>query len=183
MKGRILQVGLLITVASVLVVAGCAPEDDRSPLADTERVLEEYGEPGNLTSALPDQRPTISFDDDTEVTGFTGCNWYGGTYTAAVDGTLEFGLMHQTEIACEPDVMEQETDFMNALRLAQEYEHVNAQLHISGGGKLLVFSASQVTAPPGSVSLETRKADVIRPNRAIALCSPSWQLLFRAAIH
>ncbi len=142
MKGRVLQVGLLITVASLLVVSGCARED-RSPLAGTEWVLEEYGEPGNLISALPDHTPTISFDDDTEVTGFTGCNWYGGTYTAAADGTLEFGMMHQTEIAClEPGVMEQETDFMNALRLAQGYEHVNAQLHISGDGQLLVFSGS-----------------------------------------
>ncbi len=140
MKGRMLQVGLLTAVTTLLAVTGCAPEEDRLPLVGTEWALEEYGEAGNLVPALPDHTPTISFDDDTEVTGFTGCNWYGGTYTATADGALEFGLMHQTEIACEPHVMGQETDFMNIIRLAEEYELSNAQLHVSGDGRLLVFT-------------------------------------------
>ncbi len=36
--------------------------------------------------------------------------------------------------------MGQEAAFMDALRFAQRYDYVNAQLHISGGGGLLVFS-------------------------------------------
>ncbi len=149
MKGRTLQIGLLAAVASLLAVAGCAPQipdpptppPGQPPIADTSWVLEAYGEPGNLTPVLPDTEVTLVFDGHDEVTGLTGCNAYGGTYASELDGTLEFGQLHQTEIYCEPPgVMDQEQSFMEALRLAEEYEFVNEYLHVSGGGALLVLS-------------------------------------------
>ncbi len=148
MNGRTLKFGLLVTVASLLTVAGCAPQIPdpptppygQPPIVDTSWVLEAYGEPGNLTAALPDHQPTISFGED-NVSGFTGCNVYGGDYISSRDGTIEFGMLIQTEIAClEPGVMEQEAAFMDALRLAEKYEFVNGNLHVSGGGWLLALS-------------------------------------------
>lgn len=138
------RIGLIIVGTFAVIMSGCASEEPLSPgkidLADTAWVLEAYGEPGNLKPALPDNQPAISFDGENEVSGFTGCNWFGGDYATSPDGTIEFGMLHQTEMACgEPGVMEQEAAFMDALRLAQRYEYVDAQLHISGEGGALVF--------------------------------------------
>ncbi len=151
MRGRTVQFGLLTAVAILLAAAACVPRTPgvpdppaiQPPLADTSWVLEQYGEPENLSPVLPNTELTVSFDGATEVTGLAGCNSYGGTYTSAVDGTLEFGMLHQTEMYCElPGVMEQEQAFMGALHLADRYQYVDGYLHISGGGKLLVFSRS-----------------------------------------
>lgn len=144
MTRSIARIGLLAIGALMLTVAGCTSEDPSPPdqidLTDTEWVLDAYGDPGNLTAALPGHQPTISFGDD-NVSGFTGCNVYGGDYASSMDGTIEFGMLIQTEMACpEPGVMEQEAAFMDALRLAQRYEYTDAQLHITGDGGLLVLS-------------------------------------------
>ncbi len=148
MKCRNRRIGLLATVGLLLVVTGCAPRVPDMPippaqpsLTDTSWILEEYGEPESLSPVIPDTQVTLSFDGTEEVTGFTGCNSYGGTYTSEPDGTLVFGEMHQTTILCEePGVMDQEEAFMEALRLAEEYEVVDGYLYISGAGGLLVFS-------------------------------------------
>ncbi len=144
-----MRIGLPAVMAALLVIAACSPRvpgipqppPGQPPLADTSWVLEAYGEPGNLSAVLPGTEVTIAFDGHTEVVGLAGCNSYGGTYTSSLDGTLEFGELIQTEMYClEPGVMDQEVAFMDALRFAQQYEYVNAQLHITGGGGLLVFS-------------------------------------------
>ncbi len=144
MNNLIIRISIVAVGTLALTIAGCANGEPAPPgridLADTSWVLEAYGEPGNLTSALPDHQPTIAFGED-NVSGFTGCNVYGGDYVSSRDGTIEFGMLIQTEMACpEPGVMEQEAAFMNALRLAQQYEYVDAQLQISGDGGLLVFT-------------------------------------------
>ncbi len=149
MKSKSLGIGLLATMAALVTIAGCSPgmpgipqpPPGQPPLADTSWVLEAYGDPGDLSAVLPGTEVTITFDGHTEAAGVAGCNSYGGTYTSSLDGALEFEELIQTEMYClEPGVMDQEAAFMEALRFAQQYEYVNAQLHITGGGGLLVFS-------------------------------------------
>ncbi len=53
-----------------------------------------------MSSVLPGTEVTLSFHGDTDVRGVGGCNSYGGTYTSALDGTLEFGELIQTEMYC-----------------------------------------------------------------------------------
>lgn len=48
------------------------------------------------------------------VTGKAGCNSYGAAYTLSGEG-LTIGDVFSTEMACEPDIMAQEADFLDAL--------------------------------------------------------------------
>jgi heat shock protein HslJ len=52
--------------------------------------------------------------------GFAGCNSYGGQYEAASGGILQFGEWGITAMACSspPGVMEQEQEYIDALRQA-----------------------------------------------------------------
>ena len=49
------------------------------------------------------------------VSGKAGCNSYGAGYTLSGEG-VSFGDAFSTEMACEPDLMEQEQAFLDALR-------------------------------------------------------------------
>jgi heat shock protein HslJ len=48
------------------------------------------------------------------VGGKAGCNQYGATYSVAGEG-LVVSDVFSTEMACEPDLMEQEAAFLDAL--------------------------------------------------------------------
>ena len=60
------------------------------------------------------------------VSGKSGCNSYGAGYTLSGEG-VSFGDAVSTEMACEPDLMEQEQAFLDALR------HVTAISFDPGG--------------------------------------------------
>ena len=49
--------------------------------------------------------------------GSAGCNTYGGPFQYE-NNTLTFGALVTTLIACEPDIMTQETAYLDALRTA-----------------------------------------------------------------
>ncbi|MBY9068290.1 META domain-containing protein [Hyphomonas sp. WL0036] len=49
------------------------------------------------------------------VSGRSGCNSYGGEYTLTGEG-ISFGDIANTEMACDPEIMAQEADFLDALR-------------------------------------------------------------------
>lgn len=62
------------------------------------------------------------------VTGKAGCNQYGAEYTLTGEG-ISFGDAFHTEMACEPEIMAQEADFLDALA------HVTV-LSFDAGGEL-----------------------------------------------
>ena len=149
MRGRTARSGLLALLAALLLAAGCAPQlpgapqtpPVQPPLEGTAWVLQALGDPDSLKPALVDKKVTLTFTSRAEVSGNAGCNSYGGSYEAGSDGTLEFADLYHTEMYCiEPGVMEQEQLFLDLLNTAERYEVVDGMLHLSGGGRLLVFS-------------------------------------------
>ena len=66
--------------------------------------------------------------DTGRVSGKSGCNGYGADYTISGEG-LSVGDVTTTEMACEPDIMEQEQAFQDALR------QVTA-ISFDGGGEM-----------------------------------------------
>jgi len=83
----------------------------------------------------------MSFSEDGKVSGNGGCNSYHGSYESTLLGTLSVTDIISTLMLCiQPGVMDQEHDFMDALKDAESYDIQSGELRISGGGKLMVLS-------------------------------------------
>lgn len=131
----------VVVALTIVLVSACARlaewvpgiVNDREPdteaaLINTEWVLESYGEPGAETPVLEETEVILQFGEEGHAGGFTGCNTFGAQYTVA-DGTLSFKEIIATEIAC-PGLMEQEREYLRALRTAGEFELTDHQLRI-----------------------------------------------------
>lgn len=131
--------GFLMTLAFTVVLlaaTGCGPinivpdtgPEDTPALSGTEWALARI----NNQEPLPGAEVTLSFEETT-AGGISGCNSYGGDYTAGTDGSLSFGEIVQTLILCmEPEgVMELEEEYINTLRLADSYQVVDGRLQIT----------------------------------------------------
>ncbi|MCZ7666458.1 MAG: META domain-containing protein [Chloroflexi bacterium] len=107
-------------------------------LAGTEWILASL----NGRSPLPNTRLTLTFNER-EVSGFSGCNWYGGAYTTGAAGSLTIPEIASTARDCpEIDgVLAQESAFQEALRTAASYHLQTDRLEISSaaGDATLVF--------------------------------------------
>jgi heat shock protein HslJ len=92
------------------------------------------------------RRVTLRFDaDSTRVSGFAGCNQFGGSYTIAGD-SLHFGPLVLTRMACT-DGMELETHFTTALNATRRYELTSTQFKLFGpSGAVARFSRLIPTA-------------------------------------
>ena len=82
--------------------------------------------------------PTATFRG-TEVTGTTGCNSYGGSYTYA-DGKIAFGPLRMTLMACIGPIGEVEGRFTQAMSGATTATtDAEGRLIIDGTGGSIVF--------------------------------------------
>ena len=93
-------------------------------------------------------RPTLSFDGK-RVTGFTGCNTFGGAYVARRE-VLRFGALATTKKACPDYIDGLEADYLKLLRGVKGFELLGtpgAQTLrlLSGSGDRLVFSQAAGT--------------------------------------
>lgn len=92
---------------------------------------------GGVQSVVTDSGPTVIFDEESGVTGSTGCNNYFGTVSTDGD-TIEFSGLGATEIFCE-DTAEQEIWMMAALADATTYtiDSQTLELFDESGSRLL----------------------------------------------
>ena len=106
--------------------------------------LNSFGDPAYPDSPLSGAEITASFSADGTVSGNAGCNGFQGSYRSG-DGTLSFGLMAITEMACPaPDgVLEQESRFFEMFSLADKYRMADGNLILTTpSGDQLLFSPS-----------------------------------------
>jgi heat shock protein HslJ len=75
---------------------------------------------------------TLDWMADGQVAGSSGCNRYFGTFERSETGTLSAGPFGSTRMACPPEVMSQESRFLEALEGASRFE-------IQGGGLVLLY--------------------------------------------
>ena len=163
---------------SVPVVAAeperAGPRTKDIELAGTEWVLETLaGE-----ALAHDVRPTVAFDAEGKVAGNGGCNRYFGAY--AVDGdAIAVGHLGATQMACAPEVMDQEDRFLDALGIVDHASLREGLLVLRFGGpeQELVLARNQsspvvtgvvvyrerIALPPDAV-LTVRLLDVSRPD-------------------
>ncbi len=73
-----------------------------------------------VTSVLASTTLTMEFGSDGTLSGNSGCNTYNGTYSVTGD-QIKIGTLATTRMACEQDIMDQETQFLAALESAATY--------------------------------------------------------------
>ncbi|MEN8240031.1 MAG: META domain-containing protein [Actinomycetota bacterium] len=103
-------------------------------------VIAVNNQTGGVQSVVIDSGPTLLFDDETGVSGSTGCNNFFGIYLTDGD-TIEFSGLGATEMYCE-DTADQEAWMMAALTDAATYS-INSQtleLFDADGSRLLTAS-------------------------------------------
>ncbi|WP_293913216.1 META domain-containing protein [Deinococcus sp.] len=124
-----------------------AAPDNSVPIGGYTLVsLTQNGQTTSLGSLAP--RPTISFDGK-RVTGFTGCNTFGGSYVARRE-VLRFGALAITRKACPDYIDGLEADYLKLLRGVKGFELLGtpgAQTLrlLSGSNDRLVFAQASGT--------------------------------------
>jgi heat shock protein HslJ len=163
-----------------VLLAGCGGDDEEptptSPGGSGEptATVTEPGGPGEPTATAGEEQPaldgtkwllaaingadvdlqepiTLSFDDG-QAGGFSGCNEYGGAYTAGPDGSFAMPEIAQTDMACETG-MDLEAEYLSALGEASRYtvaEETRLELANSAGETTLVFSRDERQALDGT---------------------------------
>jgi heat shock protein HslJ len=81
----------------------------------------------------------LRFEGD-QVSGSSGCNTYGGTFQA-IGGSISFGSLHSTQMACDHAVMEAESAYLRSLEGSTAYQTTSTTLHLTGGAADLSFTA------------------------------------------
>lgn len=134
---RYLCVGAVISL--LFVVAACSTAPSGQSLNGTNWNLVKLNE-----QTLPaGTRPlTLKFETQTEISGNSGCNSYGGSYTVS-GSVLAFNKVFSTLMACaDQGVNDRETAFQRALSKVALFEISNGQLSLkdANGAVILVFS-------------------------------------------
>ena len=129
---------------AILVVAACdstgsgtnaTPEPtSAADLAGTSWTLVSIGG----TPVVEGSGPHLTFGVDGKASGSTGCNSFSGSY--ATDGAaLTFGPLATTRMACEENLMAQETAVLEALAGVPGWEiDADGLLHLTGGTELVL---------------------------------------------
>jgi heat shock protein HslJ len=89
---------------------------------------EEWGFTGEVGKAAR----FIQFRSDGRVTGYSGCNRFTGKYTQD-GGTLIMGPLATTRMACLPEAMEGEQEFLALLGKIRHVDRTNLQLILKDG--------------------------------------------------
>jgi heat shock protein HslJ len=139
MKRLCFVIFLLAACILSFSLTGCSGSSNKE-LEDKEWVLESFGDRDNPHLVIEGTEITITFmSDEKQVTGSAGCNGYFGEYEIK-DG-LTIGMIGSTEMYCQdPEgVMNQETEYLRLLGLANSYSIENGKLRLSCGEKVLVY--------------------------------------------
>lgn len=127
----------VLGLATAVLMTGCGSIGGEAlQLEDTSwKLVELDGQP-----ILPNSEVTIQFDEG-KAGGSSGCNSYNGEYTLEADGSIQFGPMASTMMACEQGLMDQEINFFQTLVevTAAEIDDGRLTMEDGAGSVLLVF--------------------------------------------
>ncbi len=129
---------LAILLVFIPVLAGCG---STPPFEDVDWVMEAYGEPGNLETALPNVEVTLFFDSaKREFIGYTGINTYFGTYQLN-DSEISFPEgVALTALKGNDEVQQQEEEYVGMFSAADSLEIVDGKLRLICDGELIIYN-------------------------------------------
>ncbi len=114
-----------------------------------------------MVSVLSGSNISAVFTPDGKITGASGCSEYSATYSLH-DATLGISQVKSTKIACEPDIMQQENQYLALLPGVNTYQMSGDQmvLYTALGQKILQFKKAETgtvtTTPKSTTSVSTR---------------------------
>jgi heat shock protein HslJ len=142
--------GLLTLIPLVLVA--CANEGGSAAGEGTDPAALTGGWTLDAASmsALADPAPegvsvTLAFEDG-QAHGSSGCNTYSGGYEAQDDGSISFGALAGTMMACDEARMALESAYLTALGAVSAFT-VDGSLQLSGDGVSLTYTRTVSPAP------------------------------------
>lgn len=127
-----------------IVCSACISSANSAGLTTSRWKLLSYGPTDNQIKAIPDIDTMLAFNPDGLVTGSMGCNSFGGKYRAA-GGQIAFEEITQTLLACESNVLQQETQVMQVFSGHTRFTLESGILTITteDGGISAIFYAEQ----------------------------------------
>lgn len=134
---------LLLPLILLASLAGCAGQQRTIQMNGAEWQVEDLAGDGVLDRAVP----TVVFDPNGQVSGFTGCNRFFGSYR--LEGArLAISSLAQTKMACPEAVMDQEERLLALLRGASRAELTDGALVLHGDeGSIRLARASAAATP------------------------------------
>ncbi|HEX6843711.1 MAG TPA: META domain-containing protein [Actinomycetota bacterium] len=133
--------GAAVVMVMALVASACGaadPASDPARLAGVTWVLDAASTTSLATEAPTSARVDLRFEDD-RASGTSGCNSYGGSYEAGDDGSLSFGDMMMSQMACEEALMALESAYLGSLGEVDRFQVSDAGLILEGGEVALTF--------------------------------------------
>jgi len=116
---------------------------DDIQLAGTSWDLVSYGPADAQVEPLAGASVTLDFDEE-QAGGRAACNFYGGTYEILGHNLAWSGpYFNQTEMACEPDLMQLEMEFLQALAGDKDITLEGDTLTLTGDSGVLVFEKAR----------------------------------------
>lgn len=131
-----------LSLTPALWAAPASAPITNTPLRDTRWALQMIeGTPATTNSARGKVQLSLRTASQ-HLTGFAGCNTLSGRYTQR--GTsIALKPLATTRMACEPEVMQQETRFLQTLAIVDSYRVEGRQLSLMQGDVVkLTFVAS-----------------------------------------
>ena len=139
MKTRLIMVWAII---ALLIAAGaCSSTQGTAGLENKTWKLKSHGEEGSLQDVLEGTEITATFDGTRDqVRGSTGANTYSGSYKIN-EKKLTILELSWTEMyrMDPPGVMEQEEQYLKALKAAESFVIQNGTLGITSGKLILIY--------------------------------------------
>ncbi len=135
MNKSLLYLIIVVTFIMCMSIESCHGDDKKTTIPGLLLqiwTLESFGKIGQEQPLIPDTEITIQFDEEKKVGGSSGCNQYFGSYETKEDGTLTFGALAMTEMAClSPEgVMDQEQQYLEALSEVSTYDVEQKRLRL-----------------------------------------------------
>lgn len=129
---------LLILFVIFLVISACTAQEPAASLTGTWK-LTAYGPADAPTPAVEEAEAGLTFNEDGTVTGNSGCNGLGGTYTVEGD-QVTFGEIVSTLMACEDPRMAQEDSVHQVLTDTATFKIEGNTLTLTNSDMVLVLT-------------------------------------------
>lgn len=132
--------GLIVLLALTAFAGVSCANAAGDNLAGKTWVLQQYGDPDNLTQAITGKEPTLTFDKDKmTVGGNGGVNGYGGDYTVDKDKLTVSDVISTLIASSNEEENIQESTFFKILHSAETFKIEGTNLTITGTEGVLIF--------------------------------------------
>jgi heat shock protein HslJ len=105
---------------------------------------------GGIVTVGTGTQTTADFQANWKLSGSGGCNQYSAGYTTTASNGITITKPSSTMMACENNLMQQETQYLSLLPTATKYEISGDQLTMfnSAGTKILIYKSANLKVNP-----------------------------------